>query len=478
MRKDELKDALSRLDPDDDARERMLIKAMEKHKKRKRGINGVSGVMLKIAVIFLLLCGTAVSIDAATNGSVRRFIGGLFGQNTNTQEVAGQAELAISRDMVFAPDLIHIDAQILIFSTGRGIIVYDRIQDALAQTIDLQETDCIYFNTLGDVPRSHALYEDGILHVFNEKDGERVGRFYRYDLTDGDAIEEAASFEDDALFSDIFSRWKDAQNGRYARTFETFENIGLTKERRHPNDQLVYSEYSYRLDDGNGNEYLCYLTVPTDDQGTPTENRYVLNMYLASKDEALEASLRIGDSSTPDGADTWEEEKLPAFVYTGDDPVERAVCDYILDEYTRHFERDKNIVFIPSPYILTAVERGDSMYVFGKFLIYGYFRNGNTLETSSGGEFPARIEFKKNPDGSYEFIEVVNAPDGADYDVGIRDFTDGFEGVYDMYFGDWSVEEKIHSDIRKSYIRMYEQTAGLGIKYYQDYGWEPVPIDE
>ena len=51
--------------------------------------------------------------------------------------------------------------------------------------------------------------------------------------------------------------------------------------------------------------------------------------------------------------------------------------------------------------------------------------------------------------------------------------TEGFPGLYEMYFAGDSIDEKV----RKEAIKDYVLSNGLGIDYYKDYGWDPVPLN-
>ena len=51
--------------------------------------------------------------------------------------------------------------------------------------------------------------------------------------------------------------------------------------------------------------------------------------------------------------------------------------------------------------------------------------------------------------------------------------TEGFPGLYEMYFAGDSIDEKV----RKEAINDYVLSNGLGIDYYKDYGWDPVALN-
>ena len=93
--------------------------------------------------------------------------------------------------------------------------------------------------------------------------------------------------------------------------------------------------------------------------------------------------------------------------------------------------------------------------------------------SESGGAYIARFQLKVNETGEYGIVDVVTAPDGADYLEGIKDFTEGFEGVYESFLG--MMPQRLQES-RLAFMRMYEEQNHLGIEYIRDYGWEPIPL--
>ena len=81
-------------------------------------------------------------------------------------------------------------------------------------------------------------------------------------------------------------------------------------------------------------------------------------------------------------------ETLPAYAYTGNDPVEAAVAAFTADLGKGYLTED-NSVTVPAPIILKTAETGEGqMTVYGNFWVFNYVQNGEVLECISGGETP------------------------------------------------------------------------------------------
>lgn len=131
-------------------------------------------------------------------------------------------------------------------------------------------------------------------------------------------------------------------------------------------------------------------------------------------------------------------------------------------------------VFIPAPVVLDTVSEGNTLVVFCFMDGYGYYRNGNTLNCESGGCSAARLKLEKQEDGTYKVVEHLTAGDGSDYGEDIESFCKGYPVSERMYFRDDI--SKLREDIRRELIRMYVENNGLDIRYYKDYGWDPVEL--
>ena len=96
-------------------------------------------------------------------------------------------------------------------------------------------------------------------------------------------------------------------------------------------------------------------------------------------------------------------------------------------------------------------------------------KNGLLYQSAAGLFRDASLGFGKVT----HKIASIDAEDGERYEESIKKMTEGFPGLYEMYFAGDSIDEKV----RKEAINDYVLSNGLGIDYYKDYGWDPVALN-
>lgn len=165
-------------------------------------------------------------------------------------------------------------------------------------------------------------------------------------------------------------------------------------------------------------------------------------------------------------------EALPRFRYTGDDPVLKAVSDHLVEEEADSYYEAEGSIYIPAPVIFQQAEKDGELLVFGNFWGFGYVKNENVLESTSGGEMPACFHLREN-DGGYTVTQVDRTGDGSEYLKGIKEFTKGFPGLWRSYTG---LSDEEIEQVRKEWIRMYVKDNGLDVTQYRDPGRDPVEI--
>ncbi|MBE5906126.1 MAG: hypothetical protein E7277_04920 [Lachnospiraceae bacterium] len=466
MKPEEIKLALQNIKPDDNTKEEILENIIKGKKKKKRSYRRwFSRMTVAAAASIVLIVVTTIGINGATKGAVVKAVCqmfGLSGQTKETKEVINQTTRDITRNMVFAPEILYLDDKMLIFAGDRGIMVYDRIEKEISHSIDFQKTDCLFWDTTTGETHTHAFYDDGMLWVFNEKDGNKTGKFYSYLLDDNSSAKE---YNDTSLWKEIYHKWKKIDRN-YKDTFTEFINDkkGFEEE----DGEIMYSERCWCWDSKKQGNCMSFITVPSDEKGSPTEKRFVLNTYNIEKEQMLSEDLVLP-------SDKKNSMALPEFEYTGDDPIIAAIVDSKVINSEAYWKSD-SAVWIPGYLIYDKIEKDGSLYVFGRFWGFSYYLNGNTLMCESGGEQAARVELKKQSDGNYQIVDVKKAGDGAEYQEGIKRFCKGFRGVYEKFFEDINNHDKRREECRKEFVKMYEEQNQLGIEYYKDYGWEPVSI--
>ena len=164
---------------------------------------------------------------------------------------------------------------------------------------------------------------------------------------------------------------------------------------------------------------------------------------------------------------------LPEFTYTGDNPAIATIWEYSKSEAMNTYGFGEQVV-IPGYVIYKEVQTDDELLVFGNFYEYGFQQMGNVLECTSGGEKPACFHLKETPEG-YEVVSVEVAGDGAEYEGKIREFTEGYPDVYEMFFAG---DPNASNVAEKEFVSMYVKANNLDIKYVKNYGWDPVLLFE
>ena len=174
----------------------------------------------------------------------------------------------------------------------------------------------------------------------------------------------------------------------------------------------------------------------------------------------------------------FERTELPAYRYTGEDPIEGAIAEMLAgSEHAGLYKTEPGYVTIPCPVILKT-EMTDETHakVYGDFWTLNYVKRGTVLKNISGGEEPAVILLEKTEDG-WRVVSMETAGDGEDYVKDIERFADGDKELEAKYFAAADLQAEPQKEIRTRLIREYAEANSLAVTAYQDYGWEEVPIN-
>ena len=166
---------------------------------------------------------------------------------------------------------------------------------------------------------------------------------------------------------------------------------------------------------------------------------------------------------------------LPAYAYTGTDPVEGAVADMLANsEEAQNYKTEQGYVTIPCP-VIHKIETVDDTHakVYGSFWILNYVKRGECLNCISGGEYAGIITLEKEGEG-WKAAGMETVGDGEDYAEDIRKFAGGDKELEDKYFA--AADLKLSEEIRTRFIRDYAEANSLPVTCYQDYGWDPVML--
>lgn len=187
--------------------------------------------------------------------------------------------------------------------------------------------------------------------------------------------------------------------------------------------------------------------------------------------QAAEKSTDEAPAANQDARNAPEDSQakpLPEYQYPGDDPIPKAISDYLTHEIAKNFAPAD--IAIPSFSIVgTDALNPDDTLVWGDFWIFNYKLENDTLLTESGGSFPGLMHLKKSDDG-YTITKMDVVADGAD---NLKSAKEIFADKYDDF-------HKINSNrderekIRLQFISDYVKANKLSITKVKDSGWNPV----
>ena len=161
------------------------------------------------------------------------------------------------------------------------------------------------------------------------------------------------------------------------------------------------------------------------------------------------------------------------FKYTGDDPYMETICDWMLEAFGGYY--DAGAIVIPSPEVLYTDDTDpEKVRVWGDFWMFSYSQDGDVLMNESGGSNPGLLYLEKDGEG-YKVTDFDAIGDGAQYSEDVaRICSEAPEEAGDLvaaYTGEYD------ESVRKEFIKMYVEANGLSVTAYQDFGWDPVPLD-
>ena len=202
-------------------------------------------------------------------------------------------------------------------------------------------------------------------------------------------------------------------------------------------------------------------------------------LQLCPAGDDLQLSWYQTGRSAEEGTVTFERAPgLPAYTYTGEDPIEGAAANALAaDPRVEDYLTEPGYVSIPCP-IIHKTEMTDETHarVYGSFWILNYTEKDGILHNISGGEHAAIMTMEKSGD-EWRITATEEAGDGDDYAADIMRFADGDSELAEKYFAGADLMSEANQEIRTRFIRAYVKANGLEITAYQDYGWDPVPLN-
>ena len=160
----------------------------------------------------------------------------------------------------------------------------------------------------------------------------------------------------------------------------------------------------------------------------------------------------------------------PSELITDGEAIEQTIHNYLVEEVGKTY--DKADAVIPTMNIIsTDVGADGNITVYGDFWVETYNIKGDTLLCESGGHYPGVFRIKQDGD-TYTVTKFENPEDGAD-------FTPTAKNLFGEHYKAWQKvagDDKAREKLRTKTIAEYVKQNKLDITQYQDYGWDPVPL--
>ena len=168
---------------------------------------------------------------------------------------------------------------------------------------------------------------------------------------------------------------------------------------------------------------------------------------------------------------------LPAYVYTGEDPIEGAIADMLAESGRgEDFLTEPGYVMIPCVIIHRTEMEGDARAkVYCTLWVMNYVLRGEVLETLSGGETAAVVTLEQ-ADGVWKVTALAEAGEGSEYVRDVEHFAGGDKELEQLYFAGEDLGTEGNEAIRNRFIRDYAEANDLAVTAWQDFGWDPVPL--
>ncbi|MBE5864705.1 MAG: DUF4179 domain-containing protein [Lachnospiraceae bacterium] len=472
-----MKNSFDKLNPTEEQRVRLWEQISQEQPSKKnrwymKATAAAAVFILCVAGVNLASGGRVMAaFEVAAKEGVVAAIAELCGLDKDSKEIVQQA-VGIQKNgiEVYAPEIYYLDKEMLLFGGLRGLMIYDFHQEAITATIDLQEIGCIYFNS--DTKETHVLKQGECIYVYNSENEKPMGEYYEFTPKDAQTLKlTAVAKNDEQALAQLHAAWQ-TQRKKVKDTFDSMQDAYFLADGGKYGE--MYSQNAYSWKDEQNQEFLSCLIVKG-------EGEYYL--YSANGDEVplhlekVVAVTRQEAANDGNASDLNEpvEEMLPEFVYSGEDEVVAAICEYLVkEEKNGYYIPDADWVAIPQMQILGREEAEGELLVFGTFAISVYTRNGEILECASGGNMHGCVHLRKE-DNVYQVTEVQWALDGGLFDDSLQEITANYPQYYEGLMSGYGEGER--EQLLLEMLRMYVKDNNLSIKYYKDYGWDPVAIE-
>ncbi len=244
-----------------------------------------------------------------------------------------------------------------------------------------------------------------------------------------------------------------------------------------PEHEAMDHEWLYYFVTGNGGAMADYEVVGVEqtDKSHAVATIHVRQVWVdGSFDTATDIEEHKLYMEKVDGRwlmSDFDKHKVDCIRHIAISRDEQAKCDaisnYLVNEIGSQYRKGE--VCIPT--LMMVYE--DSLQVWGDFWVFWYNVAGDTLKCVSGGNHSGRITLSQEC-GRYAVTAFEQTADGAGNEASARRI---FGEHYDIY-QNMHANEAVRDAVRKEQLQENIKRNNLNIRYYQDYGWPAVALEE
>lgn len=447
-----INELFEKLNPTDIQKQRVWESICEKNG-AVRKTRHIGRTLLIAAAIVTAVVMLSLGINAASGGKLFEPFEKLLRNDTVVTQAAYRFEYS---DLIYAPELVYVDDKTVVFAFERGVIVYDRERNEVAQAIDLQSIDCVYINS---DPRNTCVLKDGRnIVIFNTENGTPYGSAYKFELAgEKSDINSYVIINSGSELAKYYEKWS-AHQKKYVDSFDRFKWVQIS------GDAYMYSERALKWSSSDGSEHTSFITIDSN-------NVYELRTYSKDSSTPDKQTLELmSEEEKNEFEEAYNKAKLPKFKYTGDDMAVKAICEYRQKENEKYEKVTKHEVWIPAFNIIKRVEKGGELLVFGVFIEGTYRINGAFFEEVSAMSVPGCMHLVKKGEG-YTVKRAEMAQDGGGYTDSINRMTEGFPDVRARMFS-------YDGNDNLEFFKMYIKNNRLKVRFLKHYGWDPISLED
>ena len=152
--------------------------------------------------------------------------------------------------------------------------------------------------------------------------------------------------------------------------------------------------------------------------------------------------------------------------------LRNGISDYLVHEIGSFYAQGDLCV----PVLMIVAEEDcetEYAFVWGDFWVFWYNICGDTLKTVSGGNHAGRMTISEAGDSLYVAAFEQTLDGAANEPSAKRIFGDHYDVYHNMHSNE-NVREAVRREQLREYVRRYD----LQIRYYQDFGWPAVALED